>query len=297
MPSFPILRTSLLATALIALTPFAHAANIKDVGASERVNFSGKLRMLSQRIAAAACNFEDGIEAETSAKILQGGVAEFDKIVNGLEFGDADLNINGEEERRKTLVAIEALRTAWAPIKTSAQGLTKVDHDASAYEAIAAGNMPLLGKAKLLVSELSGQYSDPTAMLQADAMLVDISGRQRMLTQKMSKEACQIWHLGGDAAIQEALAGTMNMFEVSLLALRDGMDMAGIKKAPTEPIYGGLDDIHSDWLEVKPMLETAVVAKPMDPAGRAEVFGRLNVMLKEMNAVVGLYTKFAKTGL
>jgi hypothetical protein len=43
---------------------------------------------------------------------------------------------------------------------------------------------------KLLVSDLLAQYSNPNAMLQAIAMLVDISGRQRMLTQRMSKNFC-----------------------------------------------------------------------------------------------------------
>lgn len=269
--------------------------NIEDVGATERVNFSGKLRMLSQRVAAAACNYEAGIDKETSLNILLGAQTEFAKIARGLEFGDADLRMNGEEKRRKTLKAIHDLNAAWADMSAAIDGLVRGNEAASNLDYISANNMNVLSHAKLLVSEISGQYSDPTAMLQADAALVDISGRQRMLTQKMSKESCQVW--SGQADSAEALAGTMQMFEVSLNALRSGMPEAGIKPAPTEDIALGLDDIWADWQALKPTLETAVANTAADPAARSEVFGQLNVMLKEMNEVVGLYAIYGKTGL
>lgn len=160
---------------------------------------------------------------------------------------------------------------------------------------ITAHNMELLARAKLLVSEISGQYSNPAEMIQADAMLIDISGRQRMLTQKMSKESCLVWT--GDAASAEALAGTMKLFETSLLALRDGLDTVGIKAAPTEDIFTGLDDIWGDWERLKPDLERAVANERADAELRAQVFANLNVMLKEMNDVVGLYTIYGKTGI
>jgi hypothetical protein len=268
---------------------------VDDIGASERVNFSGKLRMLSQRVAAAACNYNAGIDKDQSLAILLGAKSEFDKITYGLEFGDADLRMKGAEERRKTLFALNAVNEAWGEMSTAIDGLVQGTDMEASLDYIAGNNMELLSHAKLLVSELSGQYSDPTAMLQADAMLVDISGRQRMLTQKMSKEICLIWN--GDHANADALKGTMQTFEVSLLALRDGLANAGIKPAPTENIHAGLEDIYGDWLALKPRLEAAVAGGSANEAERAEVFADLNVMLKEMNAVVGLYTIYGKTGI
>ncbi len=269
--------------------------NIEDIGATERINFSGKLRMLSQRVAAAACNYTAGINRDESLAILTAAQTEFDKITNGLEFGDPDLRMRGQEKRRKTLVALEALKTEWNDVSAAIDGLVQGKDVETSISLIDGHNLEVLERAKLLVSELSGQYSDPTAMLQADAMLVDISGRQRMLTQKMSKEACQVWSGNTDAA--EALKGTMQMFEISLLALREGMSEAGIKPAPTEDIRAGLDDIWGDWMELKPSLEVAV-AKQNPPAElRSDVFADLNTMLREMNAVVGLYTIYGKTGL
>jgi len=126
-------------------------------------------------------------------------------------------------------------------------------------------------------------------------LLVDYSGRQRMLTQKMSKESCQAWN--GDSEAAEALKGTMQMYEVSLLALRDGLENAGIKAAPTEDIHSGLDDIFNNWTALKPVLEKAAAGEAVEDDARASLFKDLNAMLVDANAVVGLYTIFGKTGL
>lgn len=277
----------------------AHAAvnNIEDVGATERINYSGKLRMLSQRIAAASCNYTAGVAPDVSKSMLTAAGVEFEKIVNGLARGDVELRIKGQETRRKTLAAIAALRGQWEPIKTAVDRLVADGPSAEATAVIDQGNMGLLSKAKLLVSELSGQYSDPSAMNQANAMLVDISGRQRMLSQKMSKEACLIWSAGGDPMAQEALGGTMQMFELSLLALRDGMPSAGINAAPTDEIATGLSALWTDWTAIKPGLQQAVEGVMLDGEARAEMLGKLNTALKDMNTVVGLYTVYAKSGL
>ena len=94
------LVTTILCTSFLTIVPIS--ASAQDVGASERVNFSGKLRMLSQRVAAAACNYGAGVDADGSLAVLLGSQKEFVQIINGLEFGDAELNMNGEETRRKT---------------------------------------------------------------------------------------------------------------------------------------------------------------------------------------------------
>lgn len=271
--------------------------NLADIGATERINFSGKLRMLSQRIPAAACNYAAGVEAETAGAVMRDAQAEFTKIIKGLEFGDADLRIRGQERRRKTLMAIANVNEQWAVIDAAASALAENVSDTASLNTIKDGNLDLLSRAKLLVSELSGQYSDPTAMLQADAILIDIAGRQRMLTQKMSKEACQIWSGNTSPEKKKALEGTMKLFEVSLFALRDGMTNAGVKAAPTPEILAGLDVVVADWDGVKSTLEKAVAGEDVSADVRGKAFLHLNKTMKDMNAVVGLYTQYAKAGL
>lgn len=286
------LLTSILCTSFLAIVPGSLSA--QDVGASERVNFSGKLRMLSQRVAAASCNYHAGVDVDGSLAVLIGAQKEFKQITNGLEFGDAELNMNGEETRRKTIRAIHNLHQEWDVMSDAIDNVVNGTDVATNVEYINGHNMEVLSHAKVLVSEISGQYSDPFEMQQANALLVDYSGRQRMLTQKMSKESCQVW--SGNAEASAALNGTMQMFELTLIALRSGNPNAGIRSAPNANIGAGLADIWEDWVVLKPILEKAVANETVDAAQRADVFAKLNVMLREMNAVVGLYTIFGKTG-
>ena len=270
---------------------------VGDAGATERVNFSGKLRMLSQRTAALSCNYRAGIGDEKTLSALIAAQTEFKKIITALEFGDPDLRIKGAEKRRKILHAIAEVHTEWDPISNAIDDLVQGKDTEAAMAVIDNGNMKLLGKTKLLVSEVSGVYSDPVAMLQSDAFLIDISGRQRMLTQKMSKEACLVWSGMHASETSEDLSGTMQLFDATLIALRDGYDGLGIKPAPTEEIKLGLEEIVADWSELKPLLAIAAEAQGAEQDKRTVALADLNTTLKKMNSVVGLYTVYAKTGL
>lgn len=263
---------------------------LEDVGAAERINYAGKLRMLSQRIPATACNMKSGIAVDTSGPMYDAARAEFETILAALEFGDDSLNINGEETRRKTLVAVEALKGSWADI--NAASLTADDLQTKADT-----NMGVLENAKMLVSEISGQYSDPTALLQADALRIDIAGRQRMLTQKISKEVCFIMSdINADASM-EVLGATVNMFEVSLNALQNGMPEAGIGPAPTDEIAAQLTQVVADWNTVKAHIDTVMSGGTLDDETRTAVFVGLNKTMADMNVAVGMFAESSKLSL
>lgn len=288
------LLLSAMCTSFLAFAPLSATASETVVGASERVNFSGKLRMLSQRVAAAACNYSAGVAEKDSLAVLVSAQSEFNKIAHGLEFGDTELNMPGAEQRRKTVHAIHELHGEWDAMSSAIDGIVDSEESQANVEFVNQHNMDVLAKAKVLVSEIAGQYSNPFEMTQADALLVDYSGRQRMLIQKMSKESCQVWSGNTDAI--DALSGTMQTFEATLMALRGGNSNAGIKASPTNDIYSGLSGVWNDWIDVKPVLNKAVANETVDETVRADIFSKMNTMLVEMNAVVGLYATFAKSG-
>ncbi len=270
---------------------------LEDMGASQRINFSGKLRMLSQRVVAAGCNYVAGVDPAISGPTLQAAKTEFQLIVDALEFGNDDLGIMGPEDRRKTLVGLSRLRDLWVPTAASGAAILADEGTAETVATFADQSAPLLEMAKLLVSEISAQYSDPTALLQADALIIDIAGRQRMLSQRMSKNVCLLASgLNTDVATQE-LSATAHIFDVSLNALRYGMTDAGIKPPPNDDIAAGLDVVISDWANLKPIVDAAIAGQPIDAEQRSIMFNGANTMTGNMNTVVGMYSTASKLGL
>ncbi|MEM6594685.1 MAG: type IV pili methyl-accepting chemotaxis transducer N-terminal domain-containing protein [Pseudomonadota bacterium] len=291
---------AVLGCAAVSSAAFAQEAKVtpaalqEDSGAQERINFSGKLRMLSQRIPSAACHLAAGVEVDASKKLLQGASAEFTKIVNGLEFGDAELGIASAEERRKTVAKINEVRVAWMPMKDAADAMLAGDISDSNLEKILKANMGVLKSAAELTNTIVGHYSNPNELVQANSMLIDLAGRQRMLTQKMSKESCMMSTGHGSEDIITALKGTVDTFNSSLSALRNGMPALGIRRPPTAGIGEGLKGVAAHWSDVKPLLDQISAGESLEDADTARKFNGLNVTMKTMNEVVGMYAEALK---
>ncbi len=283
--------------ALMATTLPIHAQSSQDASitavveenAQERINLSGKLRMLSQRIPAAACHVNEGIAVDNASALLESATAEFEQILLALEFGDEDLNILMPETRRKSLERIHALRDIWIPFKTAADAAISGSASDADIDLLMTENLKVLSAAQLVVEELVKQYANPNAATRASLMLIDISGRQRMLTQKMSKETCMI-AAGHDATNTiESLTGTAQIFEASLEALRFGMPAVGIGPPPNPEIANGLQGVLDDWTSVAPLISDVVAGDTLDAGTHAIKFDALNITMANMNTVVGMY--------
>lgn len=296
-----VLKKSLTPAALLlcasmftAIMPVsAYSAGADTENAQERINLSGKLRMLSQRIPSAACHLNRGIDAANATNILGGATAEFEQILVALELGDPTLNIIAPETRRKTLARIQELRDLWTPFQAAALALADGTADSDDLAYVMTENRALLGRAQLLVEELIEQYSNPNAATRASLMLIDIAGRQRMLTQKMGLETCAIGTEGTAASTSDDLVGTVAVFDASLEALRFGMPQVGINPPPNPAISAGLDEVLADWTRVKPLLQEVASGVSLDNDIHMFKYQQLDITMAGMNAVVGLYAQAA----
>lgn len=289
----PVVLTASTIPASAQVSEVMQVSLTEEENAEERINFSGKLRMLSQRIPSAVCHLNRGIDIEGATALLVGASTEFEQILSALEFGDADLNIQRPETRRKTLVRIHELRALWGAMKAAADTViagTATDADIT-Y--VLTQNLPVLGAAQLLVEELVKQYSNPNAVTRASLMLIDISGRQRMLTQKASKETCLI---GGDHQTPDTISdaeGTIRIFEASLEALRFGLPAVGVGPPPNQEISAGLEVVLNDWHSVQPLLADILAGNELDDQSHVQKFQGLNTTMVNMNKVVGMYSSAA----
>lgn len=260
---------------------------------SDRIDLANQLPMLSQRVAASACALTSDIEPDMSLAILEKSYHDFERIVIALRDGDAELNIPEPETRRITIKEINDVWNAWGPTHDAILEILDDHHDVDAAHRIDDHNMEILDLTSILASDISSQYTHPYEVTQSNAMLITIAGRQRMLTQKMIKDSCEIWTHYHEEEGRADLIKTMDIFEKSLVALRDGMPDVGIKPAPNEEIRADLDSILKRWKIIKGNQLILIDGGELDEAGKTEIFHDLNLELAELNLLVKHYTDYA----
>jgi methyl-accepting chemotaxis protein len=136
-----------------------------------------------------------------------------------------------------------------------------------------------------------------------DALVVNLAGRQRMLTQKMTKEAALLVNLSkaNDPAQvtsqRELLQNTMRVFEMTLLALKDGgsaplnLDMTRMRptQATTVPeIQKALETVAATWEPFKKNLTTLIASNGQDTAAAQTIIASNMQLMDMMNAAVDL---------
>lgn len=273
---------------------YADIAKIEIISdSSDRIDIADQLPMLGQRVAAAACVLTSGIEEEKSRAILETSFSQFERITTALRDGDADMNIPEPETRRLTLHDIEQVWKMWGTTHDAVLEILEDHHDVDAAHIIDDHNLEVLDATTVLAGDIAAQYTHPYEITQDNALLISLAGRQRMLTQKMIKDSCEIWTHYHEEEGREDLKKTMEIFENSMLALRDGMPALGIKKAPTAEIRADLDAILERWAIIKRNELRLIAGEEIAPEDKSEIFVDLNLELAELNQLVRHYTDYA----
>ncbi|MEO0932150.1 MAG: type IV pili methyl-accepting chemotaxis transducer N-terminal domain-containing protein, partial [Pseudomonadota bacterium] len=99
----------------------------------------------------------------------------------------------------------------------------------------------------VLAADVSGQYSDPQELLQSDATVLNFAVRQRALAYRMTRAMCELATDTGDAGTADQLAETVDLFERTLTALRDGFPNAGINPPPNDAVKDSLTATYDLW--------------------------------------------------
>lgn len=268
--------------------------------APERINFASKLDMHSQRIASAGCNAEAGIGGMTALGYFNASSGEFERILDALEDGDRFIGIVNPEADPRILRRVAALSELWAPIKEDATaviqgGLSAVPEEDAA--ALLEAPAQLLDASRRLTSEVLGHYADPSALLTADALTIDIMGRARTMPQVLSWHACQMANGYAPPGTDEALLDDMALYGRMLDALRNGWSDAGIE-APSDPdIVAALDALDARWREVRPLFATLAGGDVPDAETRTRIFDAMNDLTAGMNDVATLQASVSKVDL
>ncbi len=144
-----------------------------------------------------------------------------------------------------------------------------------------------------------------TSAQKDDGLVINLAGRQRMLTQKMTKELLNfevIKEQTGqeDQALAAQVRKTMAVFEKTLSALKDGgeapttLDIAGPQRVcprAEEPVYSQLNKVQGMWAVFKSKMENVLFGGVKSNENLQWVLENNIPLLSEMNKAVNMMQK------
>lgn len=280
---FPILILLLFLAA-----PLPAIAAGEGADALHRINIAGRQRMLSQRIAMAACLVQTGADAEVNRNRVTAAQALFTETLNDLRHGNDGAGL-GAETDATVLVRLDQVDRAWAEYSTIA-------HDALAGDAGSAAALTrlhamagkLLKLTDAVVTELEAIHGDGLVAPELVAA-VNIAGRQRMLIQKTMMEACFAARNGNMPALTKRVLAAKSLFEHSLANLLIGQEQQDIIPAPTDEIEAQLVRVIRVWRWLGADLEALAEGGGMSSDHLAMLARAAEVVLTTMNETVSLY--------
>ena len=165
------------------------------------INIAGRQRMLSQRIVKAYCQIGLGVLPEASRTQLREAVALFEQQKSVLESATAD---------RVTLEALRALGRVWLPFKSLAMSPATLEGARQLH----ARDAEVLAAAQRVTQLL--ESAAPNAV----GPLVNLAGRQRMLSQRLAKiYMLQAWGVDNSGLRQDSETARIE-FVAALAKLR-----------------------------------------------------------------------------
>ena len=259
------------------------------------LNLSGKQRMLTQKMSKEVMLVALEVDLEKNLSNLKATSSLFDKTLKGLRDGSTELRLPPTSSKRilRQLNKIDGLWVKFYPTVKEIINNKKVSPDQ--ISTIASNNLPLLKQMNKAVglyekdAKSGGLKADPGL-----AATLNLSGKQRMLTQKMSKEFLLVAYGHQKELNQLKLLETYTLFERTIKGLLDGDKTLGLPGTKTQPIRNQLAVVDGLWKSFKPVVEAGSDQSANINAEMVSKLAKTNLpLLKEMNKAVGMYEKEA----
>lgn len=272
---FSLFALGLTCVVLVAAAPLAAAVSDREWASA--INVAGRQRMLSQKMMKEFLLAHHGVDAEGQRKQMQSTIRMFADSHRRLRQGDAEQGIP-PAPTPEVAAALDAIDAPWAAFSAALPATTNAD-----LSALATANETLL-KAVAAMVEVYEQ-AQKSAMGTANGKVINWAGRQRMLSQRMAKEALLI----AAGADREAAAGRLQaarqLFGSSHLALSRGDAGAGIP-APADPaVQKQFEKVGVLWTSYQALLDRVVAG---DLAARRDLADASVQILAETNRATSL---------
>ena len=254
-------RTLLLATAGLPLLS-AHA-QVHDMG--DAINKAGRQRMLSQRMGKAWLALVHGIEKPMAQQVLDKSLALFDRQLVELKAfaGSADIS-----------ATYSKLEASWSSYKAALVGNAPSREAAATMLQLNAGVLALAHQG---TQQFEAAQGKPTGKL------VNIAGRQRMLSQRMA-----MYYLAARLPVDAPVA----MAEINKARGEFVNALAFLRQAPESnaAIQEQLQLADGQWVFFDAALSRSAATDAGANRALGEVFMASENLLSVMDRVTGLYS-------
>ncbi|CAA6825172.1 MAG: Nitric oxide -responding transcriptional regulator Dnr (Crp/Fnr family) [uncultured Sulfurovum sp.] len=245
------------------------------------INLSGKQRMLTQYMSKLVIQIQLNVQKKESAVKLKELASLYDTTLKAFKNGDSKMGIS-KATNKEVLAQIIKIEKEWQEFSLHIENIAKGKDNGKSFKYIMSKNEELLKLSNGLVEAYESSNTSSNYLEKSRLRVVNVAGRQRMLTQKMTKEKLLL--LRGDKSFSPKLLKTIKLFDDSLKALIKGDVGQHITKATNEKIAKQLNVVSKMWSELKPLYEKEKnSAKEM-----AVIISKNTLLLKEMNTMVQL---------
>ncbi len=282
-----------LATLVLSLFSFAPVAQAENSllmeEALHRIDITGRQRMFAQRMAGLSCLVNLDIDAETHAREALEIRDQYGETLQNLREGNSDIGIMAETDPTVKR-AITAATTSFAELSDLlAVFETRSTIATQRLQAISVSSNHVFETSAALVSKVQasrGAALEDLTMIKS--MIINISGRQRMLAEKAFKELCLAQAGVNPEQNLERLDETVSIFNNTLDALINGVP-GMILPPPNEEVKAKLEGVRSVWVQVKSILDRALEGEIMDHTEIRSAAEELKTVRILMNEAVALY--------
>jgi nitrate/nitrite-specific signal transduction histidine kinase len=260
--AFAILALAALALGVDAVGNSAQAqvANINDA-----INKAGSLRYMANRLAKAYFQIGMGVDVDRSRRILDSAIAMYDRRVVELK------NYSPTPEIKETYLNLEKTWGSYKDLlvgsKPNAENGRKI--------------LELSEEVVNIANKATGQLAAHSGTTQGN--LVNISGRQRMLSQRIAKYA-QAMNWG------VASAGAQGEIDKSKAEFVQKLGELSAAKINTQQIKDELELGKQQWM----FFDAALSGKGDKKANATNIATTSERILEVMDNVVGMYEKLLK---
>jgi len=225
---------------------------------------------------------------EDSVERMKTWLAQFDRTLDGLRDGDKELKLPAVKNQ-KILERLKKIDELWSLFKSALrQSIADGTVSRASVAIVADLNVPLIKAMDDLIKEIKTESATGHLVSMLGAAM-DISGQQRMLSQKITKEVLLIAYNHDVEIYKKRLNKSIAAFETNLVSMIEGNLEIKLFPAPTPQIRGQLRRVQTVWDGFRPIVEGTSKTGKISPTDIQQVVGFNASLLKEMDKVLEMY--------